>query len=137
MGDTEDAGAGAEESPREKATVTNPPGTVAVTALMGGGVHRVELSAQAGKMTESELGAEILVVANLASQQAASLLHALVTEDVDTGEVNDHGIVGDLVGPHFMDLPSPEQAAQARAAVFDTRYASDPADGWSVSPYAR
>ena len=125
IGDSAGRDAAANESSGQMDTVTNPPETVSVTALMGGSIHSVELSADAGRMTESELAAEILVVAGLASQKAGAVLHTLLTDDVSAQGVNDHGILSDLLGPRFMNLPSPKQAAEAQAVVFATRYASD------------
>ncbi len=124
-GDSADIAAAADEPSPGMATVTNPPETVTVTALMGGGVHRVELSADAGRMTEPELADEILVIADLASQKAASVLHTMLTENVKAAGVDDRGILPDLLAPRMMNLPSPKQAAEAEAEVFATRYAND------------
>jgi hypothetical protein len=125
LGDSADTDVAADESSQQMVTVTNPPETVSVTAMMGGSVHSVELSADAGRMTESELAAEILVIADLASQKAASLLHTLLTEEVKPEGVEGRGMLSDLLGPLFMNLPSPKQAAEAQADVFANRYTSD------------
>ena len=139
-GDTEGAD---NESPLKLTTVTNPPDTVSVTASMDGTIHDVELSADAARMTESELADEILVIADLARQQASSKLLTVLLEgaaeavkELTEVEVDDKlkGLVGDI-GETLADrlengllrLSSPEQAAQAQAEVFATRYTSDDA----------
>lgn len=50
-------------------TVTNPPGTVSVSALGDGAIERVALSADVTRLTESQLAEEILVIAHLAAQR--------------------------------------------------------------------
>ncbi|CDO85912.1 hypothetical protein AWC29_08020 [Mycobacterium triplex] len=46
--------------------MTNPPKTVSVAALMDGRTQRVRLSSKVTSMTETELAAEIVVLADLA-----------------------------------------------------------------------
>jgi hypothetical protein len=125
-GDTEDTDAEDDEFPWELTTVTNPPESVSVTALMDGRIHGVELSPDAGSMTESELATEVLVIADLASRRASSVLHTLLLESLKAQGL-DSGFT-DLVGNRFLDLTSPEQATKAQAEVFATRYAYDSKD---------
>jgi hypothetical protein len=139
-GDTDAADA---ESPLKLTTVTNPPETVTVTASMDGTIRNVELSAAAARMTESELADEILVIADLARQQASSKLLTVVLEGAaeamkELNEVEADRKLKDLVGDigetladrlenGLLRLSSPERAAQAQAEVFATRYTSDDA----------
>lgn len=125
VGASEDRNATDDESSPGMATVTSPTEAVSVTAIMGGGIHSVELTADAGWMTgtESELAEEILVIADLASQKAASVLHSMVTETAEARGLGDHELLSDLLAPGFLDLPSPKQALEAQAEVFATRYA--------------
>ncbi|ORW87500.1 hypothetical protein AWB92_24110 [Mycobacterium sp. IEC1808] len=136
-----DTHAGNDELPPKLTTVTNPPETVSVTASLDGTIRDVELSADAARMTESELADEILVIADLARQQASSKLLTVVLDGVakamkELNEVEpDHKLkelVGD-VGATLADrlehgwlrFSSPEQATQAQAEVFATRYTGD------------
>lgn len=121
-GETGDTDAEEDEFSWERTTVTNPPETVSVTALMDGKTLRVELAADAARMSESELAAEILVIADVASQKASSVLHTLLL-----GSIQAHGLPGDValadrLGTRFLGLTSPQQAAEAQAEVFATRY---------------
>jgi len=50
-------------------TMTNPPGTVSVSANMSGMIQQVELSAKVNTMSEAELADEILVTAGLARRK--------------------------------------------------------------------
>lgn len=106
-------------------TVTNPPGTVTVSAALDGRIHRIELSpeATADADTEDQLAAEIVVIADLATQQARSAQFSYVLEGMqhhghDTVDTRD--FLTRSVG-----LPSPEDARAAQAHVFSTRYAGD------------
>lgn len=126
--DTEETDAPEEEFAWELTTVTNPLETVSVTAFMDGSIHGVELSADAASMTESELADELMVIADLASQRASSVLHILLRDGVKAQGVDVEGSFADLLGPRFLDLKSPEKANQAQAEVFATRYGSDPSD---------
>lgn len=120
---TEDARDEDDEISRTLATVTNPAETVSVTATMSGEIHKIELSPTVvATMTASELADEILVVANLARQQARAMQYASILESVHGA--NDDEAPGGLLENH-LGLSSPEQAAQAQAKVFAARYASD------------
>jgi len=113
--------------------VSNPLGTVAVSALMDGRTHRVELSARVAAMTESELAEEVIVLAELARQQGLAGQHTYVLDHVDLSHVDE--IMNDLrldsteVLRDFMEtgmgIPAPEQAEKTRAEVFASRYKDD------------
>jgi hypothetical protein len=119
------AGQSDKEFSWELTTVTNPAETVSVTAIMDGSIQSVELAADAGSMTESELEDEILVIADLASQQASSILHTLLIEGMKAQGIDDGGAFADILGDGFLNLSSPKQAVEAQAEVFATRYASN------------
>ncbi|MCV7429650.1 hypothetical protein H7K34_24770 [Mycobacterium montefiorense] len=128
-----DAGQQAPEGEEEAAqvfTVTNPPETVSVSALMDGRTQHVELSPKVTSMTESELADEILVIADLARQKGLAAQHDYLLEDASLSEtMREMGIDGNEVVRDFMEngigLTTPEQAAAAQAEVFATRYAAD------------
>jgi len=115
---------GDEEGAGQLFTVTNPPGTVSVSALMDGRVNRVGLTAKAVSMSESELADEILVIADLASQQGRAGQHTFLLEAVRRLGADDSGAVRDLL-ENGLELSSQEQADAAEAEVFATRYAVD------------
>lgn len=104
-------------------TIANPPGTVAVTAVLDGRVHYVDLSPDAGTMTETVLAEEIVIIADLATQEARSAQYTWMLEGM-----REHG--HDPVGTRDfltreLELPSPEQAQQARVELFAARYQGD------------
>lgn len=104
-------------------TVTNPPGTVTVSAFFDGRVHRIELSPQATEAAEDQLAAEIVVIAGLATQRARAAQFSYMLEGMqdhghDTADTRD--FLNRSVG-----LPSPEDADAAQARVFATRYQGD------------
>lgn len=119
-----------DEDAGELFTVTNPPRTVAVSALLDGRFERVHLAAQAATMTGSQLAEEILVLANLARQKALAGQHTLLMESPDVDEFMDESEAArdeDIaVGRDFLEndmgLISPERADAAQAEVFATRY---------------
>ena len=104
-------------------TVTNPPETVTVTAFMDGRVHQIELAPKVTNLTERDLAEEILVIAGLAAQQAKSAQYSFMLAGMrehghDDAATRDF-LTRDLV------LHTPEQADDARAQVFSTRYGGD------------
>ena len=112
-----------DETPVSVFTVTNPPGTVTVSAFMDGRVDRIELSPKAAEMTETDLAAEIVVIAGLAAQDARSAQFEMVLEGMrERG--HDDAATRDFL-TRDLDLPSPEQAQAERARVFSTRYSGD------------
>ena len=105
-------------------TVTNPPGTVTVTALMDGRILHVELDAQVANMSESDLADEILVIADLARQKGLAGQHSFLFDTMSGLGANDNSAIRDLL-ENGLALSSPEQAAEAQAEVFATRYNAD------------
>ncbi|ORW10391.1 hypothetical protein [Mycobacterium kyorinense] len=113
----------AEELQSPLFTVTNPPGTVTVTAYMDGRVQRIDLTAKVTTMTESHLAEEIRVIADLARQKARSAQYAFISEAMrDLGQ--DNAATRDFL-TRDLNLPTPEEATAATAQVFATRYAGD------------
>lgn len=104
-------------------TVTNPQGTVTVTTFMDGRVQRIDLSAKVATMTETSLADEILVIARLATQDARAAQYAFMLEGMRQ-QGHDDVATRDFLS-RDLDLPSPEQADEARASVFSTRYTGD------------
>ena len=103
-------------------TVTNPPGTVTVTAELNGSVHRVDLAPNVTDMTERELAEEIRVIAGLARLKARSVMHAFLVEGMRRMGYDTSGLSAGLT--RDMDMPTSEQAAEATAQLFASRYAS-------------
>ncbi|MCH9730377.1 MAG: hypothetical protein K0U84_12015 [Actinomycetia bacterium] len=104
-------------------TVANPSASVAVTTLMDGRVHRIDLSPNVASLTEEALAEEIVVIAGLATQDARSAQFTFMLEGM---REQGHDTVGtrDFLS-RDMDLPTPEQAQAARAELFATRYAGE------------
>ncbi|OBB74930.1 secretion protein EspD [Mycobacterium sp. 852014-52144_SCH5372336] len=114
---------GATEPPLPVATVTNPPGTVSVSALSDGRISRIKLSPRASGLTEAKLAEEVLVVAGLASQDAKSTQYVSMLEGMRQ-QGHDDAATRDFL-TRDLGLPSPEQARAERTRVFRTRYAGD------------
>lgn len=122
-----------EEDGVQQFTVTNPPGTVSVSALMDGRTQRVKLSPTVTKLTESELAEEITVLAGLARQKGLAGTHTYLLDNASEveglQELNNLGLDGSEVFRDFveigMQLPTPEQADAAQAEVFAARYTAD------------
>lgn len=112
-----------DELPVPVFTVTNPPGTVTVTTFLDGRVKDIELSPRVSDMTETDLADEIVVIAGLAAQDAKSAQYAFMLEGMRE-QGHDDAATRDFL-TRDLDLPSPEQAQQARAHVFATRYVGD------------
>jgi hypothetical protein len=113
--------AGYDEAPTF--TVTNPPGTVTVTTYLDGRVAQVELSPRAAAMGERGLAEEIVVIAGLATQDARSAQYSLMVDGMRE-QGHDDVATRDFLS-RDLDLPTPEQARAARAALFTNRYAGD------------
>lgn len=104
-------------------TVTNPPGTVSVSAYLDGRVHRIDLTAKATNMTETQLAEEILIIAGLARQKARSAQYSFMLEGMrDLG--HDNVATRDFLS-RDLGLPSPEEATAETAQLFATRYSGD------------
>lgn len=111
------------ELPAPLFTVTNPPGTVTVTTFMDGRVHQIDLSPKVTTLTESMLAEEIVLIARLATQAARAAQYSFMLEGM-RHQGHDNVATRDFL-QRDLDLPSPEQAIAARAAVFAERYAGD------------
>lgn len=105
-------------------TVTNPPGTVSVSALGDGGIEQVALSEKVASMTEAELAEEIIVIAHLATQKGQAAQHDFLLQNMRELGADDPDAVRDLL-EYGMELTSPERAAETQAHVFATRYATE------------
>jgi hypothetical protein len=101
--------------------VTNPPGTVTVTAFLDGRVKQIDLSPQVTDMTEADLAEEIVVIATLATAEARSAQYAYMLEGMRQ-QGHDDVATRDFLA-RDLDLPTPEEAKAARAQLFSTRYA--------------
>ena len=104
-------------------SVTNPPGTVTVTAFMDGRVSRIDLSPRVTRMSEAQLAEEVVVLARLATQDARSAQYEFMLEGMRQ-QGHDDASTRDFLS-RDLELPSPEEADRARASVFATRYAGD------------
>jgi len=104
-------------------TVTNPPGTVAVTTLLDGRVQHIDLTPKATDMTETDLAEEIVVIAGLATDDARSAQYLAMLDGMRR-QGHDDGLTRDFL-TRDLDLPTPEESDARRAEVFATRYASD------------
>jgi hypothetical protein len=122
-----------EELGLQQFTVTNPPETVGVSALMDGRTQRVHLAPTATKLSESELAEEIIVLAELARQKGLAGQHSYLMEAApQTEQLQELGEIGFDPGELIqalveggMNLPTPEQADAAQTEVFATRYNPD------------
>lgn len=117
-----DVGAVHPEQPAAIFTVTNPPGTVSVSAYLDGRVERIRLRGKSDA-AEAQLADEILLIADLARQKARSAQHAAMLEEMlalghDTASTRDF-LAREL------HLPSPEEATAAEARCFAVRYAGE------------
>jgi hypothetical protein len=122
-----------EEDGVQHFTVTNPPETVSVSALIDGRTQRVQLSPKAISLTESELADEIIVLADLARKKGLAGQHTYLLENASQTEglqeLGQLGIDSNQMLRDFMEagmqLPTPEQADAAQAEVFAARYTPD------------
>lgn len=112
-----------DEQPDVSFTVCNPAGTVAVTALLGGRVDRIHLEPQVSRMTESELTAEIHLLADLATKKALAAQHGVVSE-LMLSMGHDRVIVRDFL-EQAVGLPSPERVAAYTASALSDRYGAE------------
>lgn len=122
-----------EEDDLQQFTVTNPPGTVSVSALLDGRTQRVALAPAATKLTESELAEEIIVLSGLARKKGLAGQHTYLFENMSQveglQELDELGLDRNEVFRDFVEtgmrLPTPEQAKAEEAEVFAARYAPD------------
>lgn len=109
-----------DDSTEQHFTVANPPGSVTVTAVLDGRVRHVELTPEAGGMTEPELADEIVVIANLATMAARSAQYVHMLDAMRAHGHSDTSTRDFLT--RDLDLPSPEQTEARRAEIFARRY---------------
>lgn len=113
-----------EDGPLEPSfAVTNPPGTVTVSAFMDGRVTRIDLGPRVTGMTERHLAEEIVVIARLATQDARAAQYEFMLDGMRE-QGHDDVATRDFLS-RDLDLPSPEEATAARAQIFATRYVGD------------
>ncbi|OBK26681.1 DUF2694 domain-containing protein [Mycobacterium asiaticum] len=108
-------------------TVTNPQGSVSVSALMDGRVQTITVTDKASRMTESGLAEEIFVIADLARQKARAAQHTFMVENMSemTGDGDSqNALLHEFVGA-TLNLPTPEEAAAYEEQVFASRYEVD------------
>jgi hypothetical protein len=110
-----------DELPVPVFAVTNPPGTVTVTAFLDGRVKQIALSPKVTDMTESDLAEEIVVIAGLATADARSAQYAYMLEGMRQ-QGHDDVATRDFLA-RDLDLPTPDEAKAARTQLFSTRYA--------------
>jgi hypothetical protein len=109
------------------AKVTNPPGTVSVTAVFDGSIQRIVLSPEVTRMSEAQLADEILCIADLARQQGLARQRSLIGDalsdvaDMLKEDGQQDGDPRELI-EGSLDLPTREQADAQQAEVFASRY---------------
>jgi hypothetical protein len=102
-------------------TVTNPPGTVSVSSLMDGRIQQIDLAPSVTTMTESQLAEEIRVIADLARRKGLAGQYTLMATMLYS-EAHHNGAEVRAVLEQGLELPSPQQADEAQADVFASRY---------------
>lgn len=108
------------EQPATIFTVTNPPGTVSVSAYLDGRVQRIRLSGKPDA-SEAQFADEIQLVADLARLKARSAQHATMLEEM-RALGHDNASTRDFL-TRELHLPSPEEATATEAQLFAVRYA--------------
>lgn len=107
-------------------TVTNPPGTVSVSALANGQPAQIDLSPRVVDMTESQLAEEILVIARLAAQNALAGQRLILSNILERLGVDRTSIGNHL--EHDAGLPSVDTVLAEKAHIFATRYRDNEED---------
>ena len=110
-----------DDAPVPMFTVTNPPGTVSVSSLMDGRIQQIDLAPSVTAMTESQLAEEIRVIADLARLKGLAGQYAFMTTMMYREELHNGADVR-VVLEEGLELPSPQQADEAQADVFPSRY---------------
>ena len=110
-----------DDAPGPMFTVTNPPGTVSVSSLMDGRIQQIDLAPSVTTMTESQLAEEIRVIADLARRKGLAGQHTFMTNMLYS-EAHHNGADVREVLEQGLELPSPQQADEAQADVFASRY---------------
>ena len=101
-------------------TVTNPPGTVTVTAFPNGCPMQIDLETRAVDMTESQLAEEILLIAKLAEQNALAGQHLIMAAIMNRAGMDQFATRTYL--EHDLGLPTVESVLSDKAQIFATRY---------------
>ena len=109
------------DAPVPMFTVTNPPGTVSVSSLMDGRIQQIDLAPSVTTMTESQLAEEIRVIADLARLKGLAGQYAFMTDMMYREELHNGAEVREVL-EQGLELPSPQQADEAQADVFASRY---------------
>lgn len=94
-------------------TVSHPSHVLSVTASISGGIQSVELSPDAGRLTESQLAQTIKATADLAGIKGRSVQYELIYELMSRQGV-DEAMVARYLN-HDIGLPTPQQADEAEA----------------------
>ena len=110
-----------DDAPVPMFTVTNPPGTVSVSSLMDGRIQQIALAPSVTAMTESQLAEEIRVIAELARRKGLAGQHTFMTNMLYSEQHHNGADVRALL-EQGLELPSPQQADEAQADVFASRY---------------
>ena len=110
-----------DDAPVPMFTVTNPPGTVSVSSLMDGRIQQIDLAPSVTAMTEPQLAEEIRVIADLARLKGLAGQYAFMTTMMYREELHNGADVR-VVLEEGLELPSPQQADEAQADVFASRY---------------
>ena len=110
-----------DDAPGPMFTVTNPPGTVSVSSLMDGRIQQIDLAPSVTTMTESQLAEEIRVIADLARRKGLAGQYTLMATMLYS-EAHHNGAEVRAVLEQGLELPSPQQADEAQADVFASRY---------------
>ena len=118
---TGDADENDDDSPGPMFTVTNPPGTVSVSSLLDGRIQQIDLAPSVSTMTESQLAEEIRVIADLARLKGLAGQYAFMTDMMYREELHNGADVRAVL-EQGLELPSPQQADEAQADVFASRY---------------
>ncbi|OBB91619.1 hypothetical protein [Mycolicibacterium peregrinum] len=95
--------------------VANPPGTVTVTAVLGGSVTHVDLDPKVTVLTEAQLAEEVRFVAGVAAKKASAIVHVgvvnmLVEQGISLREARDFVETN-------MPFATPDQAGEADLAL--------------------
>lgn len=100
-------------------TVTNPSGTLAASAGLGGRIRRVDVNDVSG-LDEAQLSHEIVELATMARDKARAAQHE-VTAELMRQLGQDRANVSALLR-NSIDLPTYESASARQAEIFAARY---------------
>lgn len=112
---------GADPRPNAFFTVTNLPGTVSATAVLGGRLQQVDVH-DVSRFDEAQLAEEILELAALAKEKAQAAQHEVIVELMRRLGHDRAGMSAFLT--YSIGLPSFDVVSQRLAAAFAARHAS-------------